>query len=92
LSSKPLHSITAGRDSLEFAPKGHHSIAQGNALGQFNNQNSALKGRRSALATAPLYRPFRARKALGTVYPGRCPGLCCAGPSGRKQTGTTVNR
>ena len=62
--------------------RGRDTSAQGNALGR-----KTTKSRRPERAQHPhrvgrVCRPFRARGASWTRYPGRCPGLVCGCPFG----------
>ena len=67
-----------------FAPKGPRSVAQGNALGEPEQKKfAALKGRYSRRRLPRAVPPFQGSWMDDLIFPGRCPGLCCTGPSGR---------
>jgi hypothetical protein len=68
---------------LVFAPKGPNNIAQGNALGTWDNPIPSGFRPERAQQGLSLLCPFMAEKQKGISLlklPGRCPGLRCSAP------------
>jgi hypothetical protein len=67
---------------MSYGLKGHHKIAQGNALGKWNPGFVSPERAAQGLCIAPSgLLPF------ACTNPGRCPGLVCGAPSGLKSKG-----
>ncbi len=80
---------TAELSAIDFepssAPKGHYSIAQGNALGEFQRIKPSPERAAQQRPCAGAVSPLSGLACILHGFPGRCPGLCCADPSGRKR-------
>ena len=66
------------------SPEGAEGDSPGQRLG-FGVAENREPGKGDTMDGSSLFRPFRAGFVLGVDYPGRCPGLSCDGPSGRRK-------
>ena len=77
------------KDNRSQALQGRNKSAQGNALGdRANKGNVALKGRHKVMDNDSVSPLQGLAIAGGWSFPGRCPGLTCCAPSGRKRSAT----
>ena len=69
---------------MPAAPTGQNKSAQGNALGTRDWIMASPVGATQTVVAAVLVSPLQGLRCHPTPHPGRCPGLSCLAPLGRK--------